>query len=163
MATGQPVLRLLSLNDTFEPKAIPVPFSPDTLRIGRQTNDKTVPTPTNGFFDSKVLSRQHAEIWADRQGKMWIRDIKSSNGTFVNGTRLSEENRESDPHELQTSDHLELGIDIVGEDQVIIHHKVAAKAEHVGFLSTSDNLLDMNSVDLGGVPKQPRGKTGSRL
>ncbi|ORY60694.1 uncharacterized protein BCR38DRAFT_348917 [Pseudomassariella vexata] len=169
---GQPVLYLLSLNSTFERKTISVPFSPDTLRIGRQTNAKTVPTPINGFFDSKVLSRQHAEIWADRQGKIWIRDVKSSNGTFVNGTRLSQENRESEPHELQTGDHLELGIDIVSEDQkTVVHHKVAAKVEHAGFLNNSGNLLDMNFGDLdpsngsmmmpppGGIPY--RGRNGS--
>ncbi|KAI8627909.1 hypothetical protein F5Y19DRAFT_158757 [Xylariaceae sp. FL1651] len=150
LPTGnQPVLYLLSLNGTFERKTISVPFSPDTLRIGRQTNAKTVPTPINGFFDSKVLSRQHAEIWADRQGKIWIRDVKSSNGTFVNGTRLSQENRESEPHELQTGDHLELGIDIVSEDQkTVVHHKVAAKVEHAGFLNASNNLLDVNFGDL---------------
>ncbi|KAI1760295.1 hypothetical protein GGR53DRAFT_92400 [Hypoxylon sp. FL1150] len=167
-----PVLYLLSLNGTFERKTISVPFSPDTLRIGRQTNAKTVPTPINGFFDSKVLSRQHAEIWADRQGKIWIRDVKSSNGTFVNGTRLSQENRESEPHELQTGDHLELGIDIVSEDQkTVVHHKVAAKVEHAGFLNPSSNLLDMNFGDLDPTngsmmmmgPQGPvRARTGSQ-
>ncbi|OAA60398.1 cytoplasm to vacuole targeting protein [Niveomyces insectorum RCEF 264] len=146
----QPVLYLLSLNGTFDRKTITVPFVPDTLRIGRQTNKSTAPSTVNGYFDSKVLSRQHAEIWADRQGKIWIRDIKSSNGTFVNGTRLSAENRESEPHELQTSDHLELGIDIVSEDQKsVVHHKVAAKVEHAGFVSAANNsLLDMSYGDL---------------
>ncbi|KAI8948076.1 hypothetical protein F4801DRAFT_592068 [Xylaria longipes] len=150
LPTGNlPVLYLLSLNGTFERKTISVPFSPDTLRIGRQTNAKTVPTPINGFFDSKVLSRQHAEIWADRQGKIWLRDVKSSNGTFVNGTRLSQENRESEPHELQTGDHVELGIDIVSEDQkTVVHHKVAAKVEHAGYISSPNNLLDVNFGDL---------------
>ncbi|KAI0468794.1 hypothetical protein F4859DRAFT_488860 [Xylaria cf. heliscus] len=148
-ASNPPVLYLLSLNGTFERKTISVPFSPETLRIGRQTNAKTLPTSVNGFFDSKVLSRQHAEIWADRQGKIWIRDVKSSNGTFVNGTRLSQENRESDPHELQTGDHLELGIDIVSEDQkTVVHHKVAAKVEHAGYFNASNNLLDVNFGDL---------------
>lgn len=146
---GSPVLYLLSMNGTFERKTITVPYYPDSLRIGRQTNAKTVPTPSNGFFDSKVLSRQHAEIWADRNGKVWIRDVRSSNGTFVNGTRLSAENRDSEPHELQSQDHLELGIDIVSEDQkTVVHHKVAAKVEHAGFLGASNNVLDMNFVDL---------------
>ncbi|KAJ8127190.1 hypothetical protein O1611_g6446 [Lasiodiplodia mahajangana] len=150
LPTGStPVLYLLSLNGTFERKTISVPLLPDTLRIGRQTNAKTVPTPVNGFFDSKVLSRQHAEIWADRQGKIFIRDVKSSNGTFVNGTRLSPENRDSEPHELQTGDHLELGIDIVSEDQkTVVHHKVAAKVEHAGYFNASNNLLDINFGDL---------------
>ncbi|KAF6796503.1 FHA domain-containing protein [Colletotrichum sojae] len=149
MPNGQPVLYLLSLNGTFERKTISVPFYPESLRIGRQTNQKTIPTATNGYFDSKVLSRQHAEIWADRMGKIYIRDVKSSNGTFVNGTRLSQENRESEPHELQTGDHLELGIDIVSEDQkTVVHHKVAAKVEHSGFVSPSSNVMDMNFGDL---------------
>ncbi|RFU34481.1 hypothetical protein B7463_g1896, partial [Scytalidium lignicola] len=170
---GNPVLYLLSMNGTFERKTISVPFYPDSLRIGRQTNAKTVPTPLNGFFDSKVLSRQHAEIWADKTGKVWIRDVKSSNGTFVNGTRLSPENRDSEPHELQTQDHLELGIDIVSEDQkTVVHHKVAAKVEHAGFLGATNNVLDMSFGDLdpangqmglqsqGGI--QVRGRAGSQ-
>jgi len=145
----QAVLSLLSLNGSFDRKTISVPFYPDTLRIGRQTNAKTIPTPLNGFFDSKVLSRQHAEVWADPTGKIWIRDVKSSNGTFVNGTRLSPENRESEPHELQPQDHLELGIDIVSEDQkTVVHHKVAAKVEHAGFVNHSSNPLEMNFGDL---------------
>jgi hypothetical protein len=170
---GNPVLYLLSMNGTFERKTISVPYYPDSLRIGRQTNAKTVPTPANGFFDSKVLSRQHAEIWADRNGKVWIRDVKSSNGTFVNGARLSAENRDSEPHELQTQDHLELGIDIVSEDQkTVVHHKVAAKVEHSGYLGATNNVLDMNFGDLDPangammVPSQGvlqmRGRAGSQ-
>src|ERR1700709_2973534 len=149
------------MNGTFERKTISVPYYPDSLRIGRQTNAKTVPTPANGFFDSKVLSRQHAEIWADRNGKIWIRDVKSSNGTFVNGARLSAENRDSEPHELQTQDHLELGIDIVSEDQkTVVHHKVAAKVEHAGYLGATNNVLDTPSSKVclanatGMVPSQ---------
>jgi len=146
---GLPVLYLLSMNGTFERKTITVPYEPDSLRIGRQTNAKTLPTPTNGFFDSKVLSRQHAEIYADRNGQIWIRDVKSSNGTFINGARLSPENRDSDPKPLNTQDHLELGIDIVSEDQkTVVHHKVAAKVEHAGFLGATNNVLDMNFGDL---------------
>lgn len=170
---SNPVLYLLSMNGTFERKTISVPYYPDSLRIGRQTNAKTVPTPANGFFDSKVLSRQHAEIWADRNGKVWIRDVKSSNGTFVNGVRLSAENRDSEPHELQTQDHLELGIDIVSEDQkTVVHHKVAAKVEHAGYLGATNNVLDMNFGDLDPtngammVPSQAavqmRGRSGSQ-
>ncbi|KAL9941852.1 hypothetical protein D7B24_001367 [Verticillium nonalfalfae] len=177
MPSGQPVLFLLSLNGTFERKTISVPFYPDSLRIGRQTNQKTIPTPANGFFDSKVLSRQHAEVWADRMGKIFIRDVKSSNGTFVNGSRLSAENRESEPHELQTQDHLELGIDIVSEDQkTVVHHKVAAKVEHAGFANPSSNVMEMNFGDLdpanggamlgpsqGGGMQQYRGRQGSNV
>ncbi|KAJ5095640.1 hypothetical protein NUU61_004996 [Penicillium alfredii] len=169
------ILSLVPVNGTFEKKQINVPFYPELLRIGRQTNAKTVPTPVNGFFDSKVLSRQHAEVWADKSGKIWIRDVKSSNGTFVNGHRLSPENRESEPNELRENDTLELGIDIVSEDQnTIVHHKVSAKVEHAGIYGTTPSILDLNFGDLdpasgGGLLPSPlsqplshlRGRAGS--
>ena len=143
------VLALQPLTGTFERKQINVPYFPEVLRIGRQTNAKTVPTAINGYFDSKVLSRQHAEVWADRNGKIWIRDVKSSNGTFINGVRLSPENRDSEPHELRESDTLELGIDIVSEDQKsIVHHKVSAKVEHAGAYGTGTSVLDLNFGDI---------------
>ncbi|EFQ97483.1 vacuolar protein sorting-associated protein 64 [Nannizzia gypsea CBS 118893] len=143
------VLSLLPINGTFERKQINVPYFPEVLRIGRQTNAKTLPTPANGYFDSKVLSRQHAEVWSDRAGKIWIRDVKSSNGTFVNGQRLSPENRDSEPHELREHDVLELGIDIISEDQKsIVHHKVSAKVEHAGIHGPNMNILDLNFGDI---------------
>ena len=138
------MLALLPMTGTFERKQIIVPYYPEVLKIGRQTNAKTVPTAVNGFFDSKVLSRQHAEVWADK-GKIWIRDVKSSNGTFVNGQRLSPENRESEPQELREGDTLELGIDIVSEDQKsIVHHKVSAKVELAGIYPNPPSLLEMD-------------------
>ncbi|KAL9129617.1 MAG: hypothetical protein Q9217_001973 [Psora testacea] len=140
------LLVLQPLTGTFERKQIVVPFFPDVQKIGRQTNQKTIPAANNGYFDSKVLSRQHAEIWADRNGKIWIRDVKSSNGTFVNGVRLSPENKESDPHELREQDTLELGIDIVSEDQKsIVHHKVSAKVEMAGLYNAP--MLDIMHMD----------------
>ena len=156
------MLTLLPMNGTFERKSINVPYYPDVQKIGRQTNAKTLPTPSNGYFDSKVLSRQHAEIWADRNGKIMIRDVKSSNGTFVNGQRLSPENRDSEPHELREHDTLELGIDIVSEDQkVIVHRKVSAKVEFAGLPGNSGNVLDMNFGDID--PSQGAGLLHSPL
>jgi hypothetical protein len=144
-----PVLYLTPMNGTFERKTLRVPFYPDVIRLGRQTNKQTIPTAQNGYFDSKVLSRQHAEVWADRNGKIWIRDIKSSNGTFVNGQRLSAENKDSDPHEIREQDVLELGIDIVSDDQkAVIHHKVAARVEFAGFIIPPSLLDALNLSDL---------------
>lgn len=155
----QPILHLLPMNGTFERKTINVPYWPEQLKIGRQTNQKTIPAPSNGFFDSKVLSRQHAEVWADQQGRVFIKDVKSSNGTFVNGMRLSPENKESEPRELREQDVLELGIDIVSEDQkTVVHHKVAAKVEHAGLYAQSNDSLNFGELDpsvSGGVLASP--------
>lgn len=164
----QAILHLSPMNGTFERKTITVPYFPENLRIGRQTNQKTIPTPLNGYFDSKVLSRQHAEIWADRSGHVMIRDVKSSNGTFVNGMRLSQENKESEPRELREQDVLELGIDIVSEDQkTVVHHKVAAKVEHAGIYGQGGDPLNFGELDPslnGGILAAPHQlkRTGSQ-
>ena len=156
------------MNGTFDRKTISVPYYPDVLRIGRQTNTKTIPTRDNGYFDSKVLSRQHAEVYANQQGRILIRDVKSSNGTFVNGMRLSQENKESEPRELREQDVLELGIDIVSEDQkTVVHHKVAAKVEHAGIYGQGNGAMSFSELDpsAGGgpmaAPNQLR-RTGSQ-
>ena len=141
------------MNGTFERKTITVPYAPDSVKIGRQTNQKTIPTPSNGFFDSKVLSRQHAQVWADRQGRIFIQDVKSSNGTFVNGMRLSQENKESEPREVREQDVLELGIDIVSEDQkTVVHHKVAAKIEHAGIYGQGNDAFNISELDPSAGP-----------
>ncbi|KAJ7821935.1 hypothetical protein B0H14DRAFT_2371032, partial [Mycena olivaceomarginata] len=52
-------------------------------------------------FESRVLRRQHAEAWVEN-GRVLIRDVKSLNGTFGNGERLSLEGVESDLYELRS-------------------------------------------------------------
>jgi hypothetical protein len=59
-----PPLHLTPLNDTFVPKQIALGNPGTRIKIGRQTNAKTIPNATNGYFDSKVLSRMHAEVWS---------------------------------------------------------------------------------------------------
>ncbi|TPX31850.1 hypothetical protein SmJEL517_g04914 [Synchytrium microbalum] len=119
-----PTLVIEPLNDTFDAKKLDL-FEP--IKIGRKLGPKAPAEAGNGIFDSKVLSRTHAEVWFDR-GKVYIKDAKSSNGTFVNGVRLSEEGQESSPHELKTGDILEFGIDIMTDDgQSVLYQKVSGK------------------------------------
>ena len=158
-----PALHLHPLNDTFAPKQISLapPGPNNRIKIGRQTNAKTVPNPTNGYFDSKVLSRMHAEVWS-QNGKVYIKDVKSSNGTFINGERLSPEAHESDVFELHNEDMVEFGIDIVGDDnKTIIHHKVACRVYLV--LTAEDALSlrhDFASLYRGGMHGGPLGSNG---
>lgn len=45
-----------------------IPFSEDAgnrVLVGRSCKSETTPTEENGFFNSKVLSRKHAEIWSE--------------------------------------------------------------------------------------------------
>lgn len=135
------VLVLAPLNGTFERKSLVLPFAPEVLKLGRMTNFKTTPGPDNGYFDSRVLSRQHAEVWADRAtGKVYIKDAKSSNGTYINSHRLSSDNTESAPHELKKNDILELGIDISNEDgSSLVHRKISARVERISLMSLAAN------------------------
>lgn len=128
---------LSSLNGTFEKKNLVLPFYPDVMKLGRQTSSKTQPAPDNGFFDSRVLSRSHAEIWADYEtGRVWIKDCKSSNGTYVNSLRLGDERSESEPHELNKNDTIELGIDISNEEGTgYVHRKISARVDRIAYMS----------------------------
>ncbi|KAJ7719062.1 hypothetical protein B0H16DRAFT_1739668 [Mycena metata] len=70
-------------------------------------------------FKSKVVSRAHAEVWCEEgtngtPPKFFIRDTKSSSGTFLNHVRLSPAGTESRPHPLKDGDILQLGVDYQG-------------------------------------------------
>lgn len=76
----------------------------------------------NGIFTSRALSQVHAEVWEAagkvrlvhfaigikllKSVKVYIQDVKSRNGTYVNGQRLSPEGVESKPFELKNGDTL---------------------------------------------------------
>lgn len=105
---------LKPLNNQFPTKSLEL-SELQKCKIGRQSNAKTAPNPLNGYFNSKVLSRSHAMLWC-QDHKIWIKDTRSSNGTFLNGRRLSSELEESKAFEIKTGDHVEFGIDITGED-----------------------------------------------
>jgi hypothetical protein len=129
------VLRLSSTNGTFESITISVPFYPDVINIKRRTDQSIIMAPQDVHFVSTTISRRHAAIWADDNGKIWIRDTKSTNGTFVNGHRLSPENSESDQFELCKDYTLRLGKDIYDEDGTTpVHHAIIARVDHAGFL-----------------------------
>ncbi|KAG2193417.1 hypothetical protein INT47_006614 [Mucor saturninus] len=65
-------------------------------------------------FKSKVVSRCHSEVWVETDGKLYIRDTKSSSGTFLNHVRLSPAGNESRPVELNDGDIVQLGVDFQG-------------------------------------------------
>lgn len=101
-----------------------------TMKVGRAVPGKSMPSKDNFIFDSKVLSRSHAEIWAD-DAKVFVKDTKSSNGTFVNDERLSASGEESPPHELKNGDRLTLGVDVT-ENNVAAHKCVQLEVTILG-------------------------------
>jgi hypothetical protein len=85
--TALPVLTLVGDSKDW-------PLDSDQLVVGRQEAcDIVIPDPN--------ASRRHAEL-ARKEDGWWIRDLGSSNGTFVNGTLLKE-------RRLRSGDRIRIG------------------------------------------------------
>lgn len=129
---------LLPLNDTFIKKHLPVATYPETTKLGRPTGTKHKPDVTNGYFDSRVLSRNHAQIYIDpKNGKLMLQDLGSSNGTYLNDVRLN-----NDPTEVKMGDIVCLGFNVQAEST---HKQISLKIENINVISTQ--------LENGGVGK----------
>ncbi|KAG8221394.1 SMAD/FHA domain-containing protein [Butyriboletus roseoflavus] len=109
----------------FEPITRDLRDDDPPLRIGRFTdrsgigfNAANLLSSNKLAFKSKVVSRSHAEIWLE-SGKFFIRDTKSSSGTFLNHLRLSPAGHESRQYQLRDGDVLQLGVDYQGGSEDI--------------------------------------------
>ncbi|KAI8811099.1 hypothetical protein BJ742DRAFT_754097 [Cladochytrium replicatum] len=70
-------------------------------------------------FRSKVVSRTHAELWVGADNQLYLKDVGSSSGTFVNRLRLSASGKESRPCALKSGDVIQLGVDYQGRQEEI--------------------------------------------
>jgi pSer/pThr/pTyr-binding forkhead associated (FHA) protein len=74
---------------------IPIPHG--ELLLGRETG-------TAGLLgDDPMLSRRHARVARDDQGRLFVEDLGSTNGTILNGTRID------GPEWLEPRDVIEVG------------------------------------------------------
>ena len=96
----------------------------DQVKIGRSVA-RSRPSENNAIFDCKVLSRNHALLWY-KDGKFFLQDTKSSNGTFVNNARLSKGAEESDPREICSGDILQFGVDVQENAKKLTHGCIIA-------------------------------------
>ncbi|KAK2035106.1 hypothetical protein LX32DRAFT_253630 [Colletotrichum zoysiae] len=110
---------------TFPPVSRTLPSGSEIIRVGRYSerdNQPNVPNNTPSAapvgFKSKVVSRRHCEFWYD-DGKWYIKDVKSSSGTFLNHIRLSPPGTESKPFPVNDGDIVQLGIDFKGGEEMI--------------------------------------------
>ncbi|KAF9648335.1 SMAD/FHA domain-containing protein [Thelephora ganbajun] len=143
----------------FDPISRDVKEGDVPLRIGRFTDRSglgiaNAPGSNKLAFKSKVVSRAHAEIWAENGGKFFIRDTKSSSGTFLNHVRLSPANSESRPFELKDGDVLQLGVDYQGGTEDI-YKCVKIKVEVNREWQATPNAFNTNAI------KQLRALTGA--
>ncbi|RLV89154.1 E3 ubiquitin-protein ligase DMA2 [Spathaspora sp. JA1] len=96
-------------------------IKPDsTIPIGRYTekNKAAAHAPQGSsasiVFKSKVVSRTHALFQCNSDGQWWLKDCKSSSGTFLNHIRLSPASQESTLMPLVDGDIIQLGMDYRG-------------------------------------------------
>ncbi|KNG46666.1 fha domain-containing protein [Stemphylium lycopersici] len=115
---GRPSLIFPVINRTLPGEAA-------ILRVGRYSERDNIPEITTNApsdapigFKSKVVSRKHCELWC-KDGSWYIKDVKSSSGTFLNHIRLSQPNVESKPFRIKDGDIIQLGIDFRGGEEMI--------------------------------------------
>lgn len=127
---------LLPLNDTFIKKHLPIAIYPETTKLGRPTGTRHKPDVNNGYFDSRVLSRNHAQIFIDSSsGKLMLQDLGSSNGTYLNDQRLG-----ADAVEIKIGDTVCLGFNVQTEST---HKQISLKIENITIIKNSDFQLDV--------------------
>ncbi|XP_046354348.1 sarcolemmal membrane-associated protein-like isoform X17 [Haliotis rufescens] len=83
----------------------------EAIKIGRSVA-RARPAANNGIFDCKVLSRHHALLFYEN-GKFYLQDTKSSNGTFINNQRLCKGGEESPPREIFSGDLIQFGVEVM--------------------------------------------------
>lgn len=132
------------------------------IKVGRYTERKEVPPPKPEHapivFKSKVVSRTHAQLYV-KNGEWFIKDVKSSSGTFLNHVRLSLACEESQPYAIKDGDVLQLGMDFRGGSEEIykcikvriqINKSWQSKANYfnVNALSNLRNICSLNAKDM---------------
>lgn len=137
------VVRLISPDQPDEYlKVLSIPLYPDTLKIGRQNTPKTSNKITDGFFDSRVLSRNHAELFI-KENQLFIRDLKSSNGTFLNDDKLIPYK----DYKLSINDKIDLGTTLESQ---MAHKKITCIIKEFDYITLKnfESLVEeINSKD----------------
>ncbi|KAJ3129164.1 hypothetical protein HK098_002405 [Nowakowskiella sp. JEL0407] len=99
-------ITLVPLNSSFET----ITFSlTEVYRLGR---NNTQNYPAFHTFSSRVVSKNHCEMY-EREGRVYVKDIGSHSGTFLNDSRLSSSGKASEEFKILPGDCLQLGRDFI--------------------------------------------------
>ncbi|KAL5120025.1 hypothetical protein ACEQ8H_002123 [Pleosporales sp. CAS-2024a] len=115
---GRPSLQFPTINRTLPDESAVIRVGRYSERDNMPENTPSMPSAAAVGFKSKVVSRKHCELWC-KDGSWYIKDVKSSSGTFLNHIRLSQPNVESKPFRIKDGDIIQLGIDFRGGEEMI--------------------------------------------
>ncbi|KFB37714.1 hypothetical protein ZHAS_00005022 [Anopheles sinensis] len=121
-------------------------FSRAQAKVGRSVARIRV-SENNAIFDCKVLSRNHAVLWY-KDGRFFIKDTGSSNGTFINNLRLSQSCTESEPYEISSGDIVQFGVDVMENTRRETHGCITATLKL--FLPDGRETKASQKVGIGG-------------
>src|SRR5882757_10766804 len=119
-----------------EPKVMS--FEKDEISIGRVTGNDIVLPKGN-------VSKRHSRI-VSRDGSVEVSDLKSTNGTYVNGRKIA------DPVAVTPSDKI-----YVGDFMIVLDHEMAASAGN----GHSEAISASRRLPVPPPPPPARGTTGA--
>ncbi|XP_034668704.1 sarcolemmal membrane-associated protein isoform X2 [Drosophila subobscura] len=114
------VLQCEAKSHKFETRSILLQPNQE-CKVGRLIA-KSKASEENAIFDCKVLSRNHAMLWYTQDGRFWVKDTKSSNGTFINDNKLG-----NDPAELHFGDTVKFGVEVIENSRQEVHGCIIAR------------------------------------
>ncbi|KAE9419193.1 hypothetical protein Angca_009058 [Angiostrongylus cantonensis] len=143
------VLSPIAKSHPFEERRVHVGSDDDPLKIGRAVA-RLKAAKDNAIFDCKVLSRNHA-VLSYRNGGFFLRDTKSSNGTFVNNERLAVTGEESEARQIFTGDIVQFGVEIVENSNKVAHGCIYAMVQ---LFDASGQMVEggtISNCDINGI------------
>ncbi|XP_017109326.2 sarcolemmal membrane-associated protein [Drosophila bipectinata] len=148
------VLQCEAKSHKFETRSIPLQPNQE-CKVGRLIA-KSKASEGNAIFDCKVLSRNHAMLWYTADGRFWVKDTKSSNGTFINDNKLG-----NDPAELHYGDIVKFGVEVIENSRQEVHGCIIARVtlflpdgrEAISFESDQLQLTGPNRISLDEIQR----------
>lgn len=107
------------------------------IKIGRTEGNDLV------IKDDTTISRNHAEIFQDDEGNIFLTDLNSSNGTFINGNKLE------DSIILKKKDIVKIGNTLIDWKVYFSENKAQKIKDEVIKEKTEDKILleDLPSIN----------------
>jgi len=130
---------LVPLNNMFEICTVDLN---EPIRFGRSNVDNVENFMS---FRSLVISRTHAEIWSE-DDKIYLKDLGSNGGTFLNGVRICQFGAVCEPQEIKSGDFIQFGQDFYEGGMMSPKKEIPENPKHrcVKFQVILSNSLNIN-------------------